>query len=88
MLNLKKIWSPDTIIMNSADGDGYMKINADFSYVPVYNDGTVYFSTNLIGLKTRYLKILFFENITLFNQIIFSKVAVCTCQVIRYLSFI
>jgi hypothetical protein len=53
MLSLKKIWSPDTIVMNSADGDGYLKINSDFSYVPVYYDGTVYFANSLIGLKTR-----------------------------------
>jgi hypothetical protein len=53
MLNLKKIWVPDTIVMNSGDGDGYLKINADFSYVPVYYDGTVYFASSLIGLKTR-----------------------------------
>ncbi len=53
MLNLKKIWVPDTIIMNSGDGDGYLKISADFSYVPVNYDGTVYFASSLIGLKTR-----------------------------------
>ena len=53
MLNLKKIWSPDTIVMNSGDGDGYLKINADYSYVPVRYDGTVYFSSSLIALKTR-----------------------------------
>ena len=54
MLSVKKIWSPDTIVMNSASGDGYMKINADYSYAPVYYDGTVYFATYQIGLQTRY----------------------------------
>ena len=53
MLNLKKIWVPDTIVLNSADGDGYLKINSDFSYVPVDYNGNVYFATSLIGLKTR-----------------------------------
>jgi hypothetical protein len=52
-LNLKKIWSPDTIVMNSGDGDGFLKINADYSYVQVQSDGVVYFSSPLIGLKTR-----------------------------------
>ena len=60
MLSLKKIWSPDTIVMNSASGDGYLKINADYSYAPVYYDGTVYFATYQIGLQTRYWKFLFF----------------------------
>ena len=54
MLSLKKIWSPDTIVMNSADGDGYLKINADYSYMPVQYDGEVYFASSLIALKTRY----------------------------------
>jgi hypothetical protein len=39
--------------MNSADGDGYLKINGDYSYVPVYYSGDVYFPSSLIGLKTR-----------------------------------
>ena len=55
MLNLKKIWVPDTIVLNSADGDGYLKINSDFSYVPVDYNGNVYFATSSIGLKTRCL---------------------------------
>ncbi len=45
--------SPDTIVMNSADGDGYLKINGDYSYVPVYYNGDVYFPSSLIALKTR-----------------------------------
>jgi len=39
--------------MNSGDGDGFLKINADYSYVQVQSDGVVYFSSPLIGLKTR-----------------------------------
>ena len=50
---LKHIWAPDTIIINSASGDGYLKINADFSYVSVYYTGDVFFISEVIGLQTR-----------------------------------
>jgi hypothetical protein len=53
MVPLKNIWAPDTIILNSADGDGYLKINSDFSYVSVYYTGDVYFLSQSLSMKTR-----------------------------------
>lgn len=52
-LLLKNIWAPDTNILNSANGDGYFKINADFSYVNVKYTGEVYFVTPALSLQTK-----------------------------------
>ena len=53
MVPLKNIWTPDTIVLNSAEGDGYLKINSDFSYVSVKYTGEVYFLSQSLALKTR-----------------------------------
>jgi hypothetical protein len=53
MVPLKSIWVPDTIILNSAEGDGYLKINSDFSYVSVQYTGVVYFLSQSLAMKTR-----------------------------------
>ena len=52
-LSLKSIWLPDTNIINSASGDGYLTINSDFGYVSVLYTGDVYFSSPTIALSTR-----------------------------------
>ena len=52
---LKNIWAPDTTILNSASGDGYLKINGDFSYVSVLYTGYVYYISPALALQTRCL---------------------------------
>ena len=44
------MWVPDTTILNSASGDGYFKLNADFSYANDKYDGTVYFVIPALSL--------------------------------------
>ena len=53
MIPLKSVWAPDTNIINSANGDGYLKLNSDFSYVSVYYTGDVYYVSSVLGLQTR-----------------------------------
>ncbi len=53
MVSLKNIWLPDTMIINSASGDGYLKLNGDFGYCSIFNDGLVYFISPAIALQTR-----------------------------------
>ena len=50
---LKNMWLPDTIVMNSADGDGYLKINSDFGYLSILYTGEIYYVSPVIALKTR-----------------------------------
>ena len=50
---LKNIWTPDTNIINSASGDGYLTINADFGYVSVLYTGDVYYISPAISMSTR-----------------------------------
>ena len=52
-LPLKSIWLPDTNIINSANSDGYIPINADFGYASVLYSGDVYFMSPMIALSTR-----------------------------------
>jgi hypothetical protein len=53
MVSLKNIWLPDTMIINSASGDGYLKLNGDFGYCSIFYDGFVYFISPAIALQTR-----------------------------------
>ena len=50
---LKSIWLPDINILNSASGDGYFKINADFSYANIRYDGSVYLAIPALSLQTK-----------------------------------
>ena len=52
-LSLKKIWEPDTCIVNSVTGDGYLAINSDFGYASVLYTGEVYYVSPVIALQTR-----------------------------------
>ena len=53
MISVKSVWAPDTNVLNSASGDGYLKINSDFSYAAVYYTGEVFFISPVISLQTR-----------------------------------
>ena len=53
MVSLKNIWLPDTMIINTASGDGYLKLNADFGYCSVFYDGFVNYISPAIALQTR-----------------------------------
>ena len=51
-LNLKRIWKPDTIIYNSASGNGFLPINKPFSNAYGNSDGQVKFNTKVLSIKT------------------------------------
>ena len=50
---LKNIWAPDTNVLNSASGDGFFKINTDFSYSSLKYDGSVYTVFPALSMQTK-----------------------------------
>ena len=53
MTNAKNVWLPDTFVLNTADTDGYLKLNSDFTLVSIHYNGQVYLILPTISLKTR-----------------------------------
>ena len=52
MLPVKKIWIPDTMVLNSADANGYLTIS-DYSLASVGYDGDIYMILPALTVKTR-----------------------------------
>lgn len=52
ILPLKKLWMPDTRIINTANHEGYVKV-IDQSVVSLYSNGKIYFAAPALSVKTR-----------------------------------
>ena len=52
MLPVKSIWTPDTMVLNSADANGYLTVS-DSSLASVNEDGEVYMILPALTVKTR-----------------------------------
>jgi hypothetical protein len=52
MLPVKSLWIPDTMILNSADGNGYLTVN-DYSLASVDYTGQVYMILPALTIRTR-----------------------------------
>ncbi|CAF0777634.1 unnamed protein product [Brachionus calyciflorus] len=52
IIQAKKLWLPDLNFLNSADGDGFLKLT-DSNLAIVYSDGLVYFIVSSNALRTR-----------------------------------
>jgi hypothetical protein len=52
MLPVKNLWTPDTMVLNSADTSGYFTIS-DSSLASVRYDGEVYMILPALGIRTR-----------------------------------
>jgi nicotinic acetylcholine receptor len=52
MLSVKSLWIPDTMILNSADGNGYLTVN-DYSLASVDYTGQVYMILPALTIKTK-----------------------------------
>lgn len=52
MLPVKSLWIPDTMILNSADTNGYFTVS-DYSLASVNKDGKVYMILPALSIKTR-----------------------------------
>ena len=51
-IQANKIWLPDTVILNAAEGNGFLTIN-DFNLVIVRHDGQVYFTITSFQTRTK-----------------------------------
>ena len=49
----KNLWMPDTVILNTADTDGYLKLNSDFSYAAIEYTGNIEMVVAATAMKTR-----------------------------------
>lgn len=49
---VKMIWIPDLMVINTADTNGFLKVN-DFDSATVYYNGSIYMLLSTISLKTR-----------------------------------
>ncbi|CAF1021262.1 unnamed protein product [Rotaria sp. Silwood1] len=52
MLLVKNLWIPDTMILNSADANGYLTVS-DYSLTSVYYTGQVYMILPALTIRTR-----------------------------------
>lgn len=53
MLPVKDIWIPDTMILNSADSNGYLTYSNDYSLASIDSSGQVYMILPALAIKTR-----------------------------------
>ena len=52
MIPVKSLWIPDTMVVNSADANGYLPVT-DYSYASIQYDGEVYMILPALTVKTR-----------------------------------
>jgi nicotinic acetylcholine receptor, invertebrate len=52
MLPVKSLWIPDTMVLNSADANGYLPVS-DYSLASVYYTGQVYMILPALTIRTR-----------------------------------
>ena len=47
------VWKPMTVVLNAANGDGFLPLNKEYSYINIQSDGYVFIITKLISIQTR-----------------------------------